>query len=225
MTPEEICNELKKDHDYTVKGRLSNALCRYDRARRRRKISNQREYYWYYEFKTPTMNDWVMSFCKAPISKSYKGIETVCYDAFCCYYTSIGLRVFNMTADGDILVFNSHFFTRYNERLNLNLVRPLEKVKHFFANNASLRTIKLPKKGRDYIIGIVKDGFILGEIQNDVWTVYKTFIPKEMAFEYQDEIEKELKESLQNQINELLESEEYNKEEYEQLAVDMAFLN
>ena len=170
-------------------------------------------------------NDWMITFCKAPTKKSYKGRETVCYDIYFYHYTNIGLRVFRMLPEGGISVYNAHFFTQYNERLNLNLVDPLEKVKHYFTNNGSSRSIKLPKKGRDYLIGIAKDGFILGEIQNDVWTVYKTFISKEMAFEYQDGIEKELKDSLQNDINEMLSSEEYDTEEYNHLALVMASLN
>lgn len=224
MSPNEINKELSKDYKYINRKKIDHIAEEYNKARKKRKISKQRMYIRIYEIQTHSKNNWILILSKAPSASSYKGVDTLTVAYICYYYAKIGIRVFKVIPTGGLSVFNSHFFTRYNERLNLGLVEPLEKVKHYFTHNSYSHSKAIPKDGRMYLVGTVRDGYILGEVQNSVWAVFKTFISKDMANEDQEELKKVLDESLLSQLEELLNTEEFDRNVYEYKADAMAAL-
>lgn len=225
MNYKEISNALVSDYNYIVNRRLDRLGEKYNRARRKNKISNQREYSKIYEFQTPQKNNWILLLSKAPSVRSYKGSSTIVIAFLCYYYTSIGIRVFKIIPTGGFSVFNSHFFTRYNERLNLGLVDPMDKVKHYFTHNGYSHSKAIKNDGKMYLVGTVKDGYILGEVQHEIWAVFKTFISNDMSTDDQNEIEKSLNDSLQDQLEQLLNEEQFDKEDFDYKADVKAALN
>ena len=145
------------------------------------------------------------------------------------YFNDIGIRVFkpilsaeNAAALRGLSVLNSHFFTRYNERLKLELVEPLDKVKHYFVNNpSSYGQQDFDINGRQFMIGAVKTGYTIGETQyygGIMWWVNKTFYAKDTANKGHKDTEKELIESLQKQIKGALNADEFDENKYYYLA-------
>jgi hypothetical protein len=53
-------------------------------------------------------------------------------------------------------IFNGHFFSRYDERLNLNLKKPLEIVKTFFNNSGYFQYSWLRKTVNLNLLACVK---------------------------------------------------------------------
>ena len=85
--------------------------------------------------------------------------------------------------NGIPLVYNGHLFTRYRERMNLEISDTMDVVKHFFTCNRDMSHKIMPKENdRMKIIGIVKQGFLLGEvILDNVMMIHKTFISHDTA--------------------------------------------
>jgi hypothetical protein len=174
----------------------------YDRKRRRAKIDRKLEYCKAYEIKTHRKNTWVIIVSKAPSAEKYKGPETVSWDGLVYYRNALGLRVFKVNnLSGGFSVYNGHLFKRYNERLGLGLVKPVDIIKRFFCNNGYGLTKIIAKEGREFTIEVCRDGLLLGELyEGRMWHVHKTFISRDLARMDQDEVERELMDGLQNEI-------------------------
>ena len=196
--------ELKKEvlRDFqklrgTTEDRLTTA---YDKERRKFKIEKTRSYPKIYPVKTASKNNWLIFINKAPAQEIYKGFDTmnVCYVVY--FYASTGLSVINI-APGHLELYYGHFFKRYNERMKLGLNNTLDAVKKYFANGGFGIYTVVKKDGKDYSIGVSREGILLGEAKhNREWIINKTFISRDIMRSDQDATEKKLINTLYNDI-------------------------
>jgi hypothetical protein len=197
MTPAEITKEIQKDFLKLYNTTADRLGEEYNRERKKLKIDTGRTYPKAYSIKTATKNTWILFFSMAPRETKYKGIDSINVSYVVYYYNATGLRVFHHTSGKQIEVYNGHFFTRYNERMHLNLDKPLDIVKKYFMYGShSIYSIE-KKDDKEYTIGISSEGILLGELQHDrQWLVNKTFISRDTASSAHDEAEKKLLASL-----------------------------
>jgi len=83
-----------------------------------------------FHMKSERLNEWTVIVNITPF-------ET----AFCFYlksFDSQGIVAYRIVQEGDafmLVKFNSHFFRRYRERMELEITKPEQVMKHFFKNN------------------------------------------------------------------------------------------
>jgi len=209
MNLTELANEVLTDWEKAAKS-LERIGLEYTKQRKRLKISRDEIYRKIYEIKTKKKNKWIFILSKVQSDEKYNGSCSIEASCFVYFYTSVGLRVIKIVPEGGFAIFNGHLFSRYNERMKLKLIEPLEMVKHFFFNNGFCTSKELSKDGRAFTFGIVKDGILLGEIHGD-WIVYKTFVTRDLITPNQCAIEDDLVTSLQDEIREELNNPEKDK--------------
>jgi len=228
MTPEEISRNIVDDYNLIIPKYLYRYSDKYDKLRRKHKVDKESIYPRIFEFRTPQKNKWIMILNKEYAMEKYKNTDDIGYTCFCYYFNDIGIRVFTAIQSPEtgaalegLIVFNSHFFTRYNERLNLGLAEPLDKVKHYFKNNPSSVGQGIETNGRTFVTGTVKTGYTLGEVQiydGIMWWVNKTFISNETANNKDNELAKGLKVHLEQQIKDALDEDNFDEGKYYYLA-------
>jgi hypothetical protein len=215
MSPSELSKAIIKDLIALKKSTLLRLAKEYDKLRSKKKISKEASFHQVYEIKSAAKNKWICFFSKSPIVSKYQSFKNITYTCITYYYTSKGLRVIRLIDYGtnEILnVYNGHFFTRYNERMKLNLKQPLDIVKHFFIHNCYGMGRVIENEGREYTLSKCTDGFMLGELQNNrQWWVEKTFISNDMKREDQSEKEKEFIGRLNFEVQMNLQNETYNQ--------------
>ena len=189
MTPLEVGAEIMKDWPFAIT--CWDRLCNdYDKLRRKGNVNKSSTYPIAFPIKTSKRNNWIFILSKAPSDESYRGASSINICSLTYYFNTKGLRVFKIMPTGGLNVFNGHLFQRYNERMELNLIEPMEVVKQFFMNNGYFTSKIIKKDDRDFTITVCRDGLLLGEMQeNGTWLVNKTFITKDQKFLFQDEIE------------------------------------
>lgn len=159
----------------------------YIKERNLKKIPSLDKYAKTYEIKTKRKNKWIISFDFVK-----NGVIHTVFSAY--YYTSKGLRVVQ-PAKGQYMIFNSHVFKRWNERLNKNIVQPIDMIKYFLSINDNV-VVKYYPKDESVVFGIVPDGFILGNKYSKDIIIVKTFINRDLARKDQCETENEILEAL-----------------------------
>lgn len=214
MSPNEMNFEIWSDYG-NIQNTLERLTNEYDRERRRLKVNNTDVYSRTYHVKTKKKNTWIIVIGKAQSDEKYKNIHSLTMACLLYYYSPVGLRVFKIMLPSGLSVFNSHLFTRYNERMNLGFCEPLEIVKSFFTNNPSYAIKIIPQDNREFAIGVCREGLLLGELQEQrMWLVYKTFINRGVISLDQTKIENELINSLQGEIEQELNQFEFNRDNY-----------
>ncbi|WP_297085422.1 hypothetical protein [uncultured Draconibacterium sp.] len=210
MTDSEVHSEIHRDFNVIQNDFHTKLALRYDRARRKNKIKKDDPFVIPFKVVTPCKNTWFIIMNKSFSEVSYKGLETISITNLVYYYTNIGIRVFRIDPNVGISVFNAHLFSRYNERLNKNIVEPIEKVLTFFNNNPFTHSKVIKKDNRIYLMGKIRQGIILGEIMNNgYWMVWKTYISDDLKREYQNQIERDLHNSLKNEISKSFSNNSY----------------
>jgi|SRR5690554_6030679 len=202
MTPEEITREIFTDLKRIRETSIHRFGIEYERMRRRLRVKNDEIYCKIFEIKSINKNKWMFFLSKAPSVEKFRNISDVNILELSYYNTAKGLRVFKTIPTGGLIAYNGHLFNRYNERMSLGIIEPMEKVRHFFSNNGYSSYKIIEKDGKQFTIGTCKDGLLLGELKNN-WIVNNTFITKDLMYLEQDEIEASLIDSLKGSIMEL----------------------
>ena len=201
MNHDEITREVMKDFNKLYETTVERLGDEYDRERRRFKIPVHKTYPKVYPIKTASKNTWLLFFSKAPAFEKYKGRDSINVSYIVYYYNSKGLRVIHRSSGNFLEIYNSHFFKRYNERMNLRLQTPIDIVKSYFMYGGHSIYSIVPKNDRKYTIGISSEGILLGEVRdNGSWLINKTFISRNLSRSDQDEVENKLICSLQKEI-------------------------
>jgi hypothetical protein len=214
MSPHEINVEIFTDLK-SVQNSLDRIATEYNKERVKFKIKKTEIYSKTYAIKSHKKNHWNFLLSKAPAEITYKGLGSIVVCSIVNYYTVSGLRVFKIMPTGGLSVYNGHLFTRYNERMNLGLTKPLDVVLHFFQNNSYYAAKIIPKEGKELSVAVCKDGLLLGELMRACnWHLHKTFVDNGLKGKAQDKIEKELLDSLQSEIEEELNNQNFDKESY-----------
>lgn len=209
--------ELRKQN-----GTRTRLVIEYDKMRRKLKVPLSSTFIKVIPIKTKKKNMWLFFLSKAPSVKNYKGIESINILQLVYYYTNIGLRAFKISPDSNggerpspFSVFNSHLFTRYAERLGLNIPDPIKLIEHFFTKNGYF-SIKFNEKAW---LATCSEGMILGEIQCDGrWIVFKTFITDQQMFPDQTEEEMKLISWMQAEIEAELNKDQFDKTRHDYFA-------
>jgi hypothetical protein len=200
MTRSEIEAEIKKDLAKIYKSTIPRLAMEYDRERRKLKFDKSEDHKKIYSIKTGSKNSWMFFVKKATGKTKYKEISDATFFSVVHYYTKEGLnacRVLNET--DDLQFFYGHFFTRYNERQQLNLPDTLSALKHFFSNNEGFQTIyshikkeKAPA-GTMFVESVCEQGLAFGlHYIGNHHTIYKTFISKHLLTKTQRTVEESL---------------------------------
>jgi hypothetical protein len=205
MTLAEITKELQQDLKEIIDKSWDRLDDDYRRIRRRRKVPKTATFEVFFEIKSARKNNWIFKFSKPPSDERFTNNTAIDICPLSYYYNKAGLRVFRFGCDDthhgvfQNTVYNGHFFKRYNERMGLNIVNPIEIVKAFIRKNSYSMTKRVPKDGRCFSIGVCRDGIILGEIQGS-WEIYKTFITRDLTWADQNELEKSMLNDLEQDI-------------------------
>lgn len=214
MNPAEINNQIYREYDKLWSSTVTRLVHEYHRERKKLKIDKDRLYTKDYHIKTTSKNNWIICIGKAPSIEKYNNPESTTVTCVVYYYTEKGIRVFNPGSKEAVAVFNGHFFKRYNERLHLNLSKPVDIIVHFFKHSRDIHQTLLPKEQKMYSIGFCKNGMLLGEFNyNEKWLVWKTFISRDLTKRNQEEVEYELINSLQTEVETALKNEQYDKQQ------------
>ena len=126
---------------------------------------------------SPRKNKWII-FLEA---KTKKEIGEECRINFVTYYDSphgvYALMLTSTSGKQHLILYPPHFFTRYMERMNLDLPR-LQLIQQFFAvNNA----YSYYRPNRSEVCGSTEDGIALGLMSIHGNVVFKTFISYSMC--------------------------------------------
>ena len=208
MNEKEIESEIKKDLTRIHKSTIPRLAVEYHRERRKLKIDKLSDYNKIYSIKTAGKNQWMIFIKKATGNPKYKQACDATFFSVVYYYTKQGLNVCRVYGlDGELEFFYGHFFSRYNERQQLNLPNTLFAVKHFFNNNESFRSIlSHTKKERAqpetmFIESVCKEGLALGIYYIGTrHTVYKTFISQHLLTKQQRSVEEILDEEINENV-------------------------
>ena len=131
-----------------------------------------------FHMKTEKMNDWTVILNISPFTSE-----------FCFYlksYDRHGIVAYKISQEGDafmLVKFNSHFFKRYRERMNLDIVKPEQVLKHFFKNNMDEKhaTSDEYSNGAQLAFFSYQAGMGVGRYDSEKNVVHmKTFITKEL---------------------------------------------
>jgi len=130
------------------------------------------------------------------------------YQLMVYHYNNKGLCVYQMYPENDYLLhYTSHFFSRYNERCALNLVKPTDIVKAFINDNCEylIYKRKVLRAGIRKFFCLTSRGIILGT-ENEKEKIYhfNTFIPYSALYKRQIRIVKEIYHYAQQNLQEAI---------------------
>ncbi|MGN6601807.1 MAG: hypothetical protein ACTHK8_05105 [Ginsengibacter sp.] len=212
MNHQEIAAQIRSEHARICATTLLRLGAEYDRERRKLKIPKDALYPKEYEIKTAGKNHWIIFLHKAPGDKKYTGTQSLTFLCVVYYYSNKGLMAYYVPENNELLAgFTAHFFKRYNERLGLNLDKPVDIVKAFFRKGMYC-TLKMDKRNnKPHLIAFGVDGIRFAEIMYDfTYVEWRTFVPRQLAFREQVELEQELAEELMQEMRESEVQETYD---------------
>lgn len=182
MNNKEITAEIIKDGERITLSTIPRLMAEYDKERKRKKIDKKDEYLKEYSIKTHAKNNWILFLRKKITVDSYKGMNDIGGHGFTYYYSELGLRFFGLdNKKNPILVYNSHFFRRYNERMYLNMHDIMEIAKHYIGNNIRIRTGIKIINGEEHMMSLLEEGIALGRYNDECnWIIYNTFISNDL---------------------------------------------
>jgi hypothetical protein len=211
MNYKEIAAQIKSEYHKICATTVLRLGAEYDRERRKLKVSKEALYPKEYEIKTAGKNNWIIFLHKGPGEKKYTGTQNLCFLCVLYYYSEKGLMAFTLAEDAQLAGFTSHFFKRYNERLCLNLLNPIDVVKAFFRKGMYCTFKVVERNNRPHIIAFGVDGIRFGEIKHDsTYVEWKTFVTRELAYRKQNELEHKLTKDLMREMGETEKEETYN---------------
>jgi len=159
----------------------------YGQERSRLKIKPHERHVKIFKIKTKRKNTWLIMLHPKEECKFVTSIHD--FTALCIlyYHSDKGLRAIVTSPTKIIAVYNEHLFSRYKERLGLEIADTLEVVKNYFVKNhhTTFQTMPIDEQKVRKIIGILVNGFALGELiigkDDTIILNYKTFISRETA--------------------------------------------
>ena len=148
-----------------------------------------------YDYRSPQKNTWLY------IIKTYKK-RNVFYPII-YYYNKRGLTAYQLTEKDGLLIYTSHFFTRFRERMSLDIADPLELLKRFFWVNHEINyeDVNYRDGQVDGVMGVCVDGITLGKRDNIAnSTLNRTFLSKKMMFAHQQMTHRYMKHDLDRKV-------------------------
>lgn len=197
MTYQEVRAQVLNDQKLINVRYLDRYLENYDKMRRKNRINKLDSFPKSFEFRTPAKNSWCIVLKKDNEIEKYKGINSIIANCFIRVNTFDGYRIYTVNSQGKMVAYKSHFFKRYNERLGLNLVNPIDKVIHYFTFNYNSLITSIESPNKQLLVGKCRDGLILGEYQvENGLLLFRTFINNELMRDSQLHLIEEMREDL-----------------------------
>lgn len=198
MTEAELLDEIKKDLPNIVN--ISNK--KDGKVRRIIQKSVLFPLYLHSYITSPRKNKWIILW----EARNKKNVGDDSLISFVCYQETEHGRYAYMPTWVDkkliLIIYPPHFFSRFGERMNLNL-SGVELIKRYFEkNNSYAYELGAAAEGRQQIYGSSLEGIALGlkSVEHEI-ILFKTFITYEMtkgsqvdAFARNEEIRKEIHE-------------------------------
>ena len=212
MNNREVTRACMQDLEHLEATTLQRLLDEYNRERKKLRIHKDNPYFKTYPVKTKAKNTWLIFMQKSP-SVDYIGRDDIAYCCVVYYYDKQGLVVMRYSEGlKKMELFWGHLFERYNERMGLRLNNTIDIIKAFFCNNGYLQYLIYPEADIQRNVGVCKDGFCFGEIQNDGgWLVNKTIVSRDLAFDDQHFLEAVVVEKLRRDAFRQLTASNYNE--------------
>jgi hypothetical protein len=222
MDNEQVKVEILTDFDSIINTH-NRLVKKYGRIRFEKNINKKETYPYWFKLKSNKKNNWLVHMMKTPGDSKYDGQPEIKSTVF--YLNKIGYRVFNISIDRQIRVFNGHFFHRYSQRNNIQYSNFVDIVGHFFNHNTYFPTRFKISGSSLLVITVCNSGIMLGEIQLEHgWVVYKTFIDRTLNTTEQTEIELNIIADLKNELGTDFSSNAIESDEHE-TPFKLAFLN
>jgi len=217
MNHKEVAAEFMRDLEILKATTVRRLFSEYDRERKKLNIHTGKDYPKIYPIKTKAKNNWLIFIRKSPSIEKYKGIDDICHCCVVYYYDKAGLVALRHVQDKNMIeAFWGHAFNRYNERLDLHLSTVVDMIKTFFNNCGYIHYLIYPTLKGKCNFGICKDGFVLGEVQNEgTWLVNKTFVSKELAYDNQNKLKANMMVLLKEDAVLKLAAKNFDKTEYQ----------
>lgn len=197
MTPAEITAQVKREYHNLSLTTIPRLVYEYDRERRKCKIDKSAKYCKDYHIRTAGKNNWIICIGKSTACPRYTGPDTSIINLAVYYHTEKGIRAISPCYDDrELSVYNGHFFSRYNERLQLNLSRTVDVIVHFLKNDRECcYHTSQKKKESTYRMGFCKNGMLLGEYEQNEkynWLIWKTFVSRDLTRADQEKMDEQL---------------------------------
>lgn len=167
---------------------LDKFLKEYDEIRQKNGIDEKSEFPYCFEFQTESPKNWLCIVSKDPSHKTYKCIESctsfflnyeILRDSWFHQFHWNAIKVYKLDGGGQIQRFDDCFFESYKNEMKLTFVNKIDVVKHFFVNNINNLVYRHVLWFSDDIIGLVKDGYILGCVNfKNSCCLFKHFVYK-----------------------------------------------
>ena len=217
MTHQEITKEILKEQEINLNSTtILRLTSEYYIERKKKKIKKEDDYPRYYDIKSRAKNKWSILLSKDRTLPCYNTPYDFDIRFFTYYYSEKGIRVFESLPE-EIIVHNQHFFTRYRERMNLNILNIIDVVKLYHQKNTDPRfNLMAEQDGRSKFVAVLSEGFAMGEyITADNWYINKTFLPKSSPNTKMSSVERGVIQAL---ITFMAKAEQANdKEHYDRL--------
>lgn len=186
MNFDELKVEANSEYDVLIKSSTIQRLTlEYVSERLKNKVKRNESHPLFYTIKSKKKNNWLIMIRKKDTVEYISSPDD--FNSLCMlyYHSDKGLRIILTVPSRVISIYNEHLFTRYKERMHLDLSGTLEIAKHYFERNyvATFQSFPQEENIRG-IIGLVSNGFALGEmhfINSNIIMYYKTFISRETA--------------------------------------------
>lgn len=187
MNQKEVTAEFMRDFQKIEATTLERLITEYDRERKKWKINPAKDYVKAYTIKTKAKNNWIIILRKPYSIDKYKTAGDICYCLLTYYHSTEGLLVLRHRGEENkIEAYWGHFFTRYNQRMHLNLSTMVDIIKAFFCNSGAVSYHIHPHQD-NRSVGICSEGFLFGRLDAETgWIINKTFVSKEIAFDKQN---------------------------------------
>lgn len=187
MNPEEIYREIMRDFE-VIKRRGQGSGDLFRREMLRKKLQHEKRAI---TFKTDHLNEWQIVFSLWP-----KEIKTAYYLKGWDKIGKVAYIIHFINEEKFVVKYNTHFFKRYNERMNLGLTEPDKIIKHFFKNNFEhhMGQTEALDDGTRYTTFIYENGMGIGWEDETKKTIHiKTYISNQILTKRQQSLAEHIK--------------------------------
>ena len=202
MTNAEIHAEVMRDYKQLQEVTFPRLHLEYCKERHKLKIDKTKLYPKTYKIKTGSKNNWIFNITRSLNQPKHRTAMDQHGRGMVHYFGKEGSRFLRPHPQHtSIELYYGHFFTRYNQRMGLNLLNNLDAAAHFLAHSSATLPVPYQKDGKDCLACLCKSGIALGvTIKEPAWRVYKTFISHDLKRQDQKLDEQKLQEQVRREI-------------------------
>jgi len=196
MQLSEIRKEIEADRPAIVHKLISLT----DKGLKQMRKTNMSRLHKSMDYISPRKNNWIIGYTFRAPSKDKSIVHYVAI-----MYIPGGFTVFYPPPnDPVIMLYTSHFFKRYNERLHLNLTDPKEKIRHFMLNGSETPYEKLEDVNENAFSFFARNqmGVLLGmHYKKENIAKFNTFLSEDMLKGSQVALSEKLKQVIDKYKN------------------------